>query len=91
MIGPFGRERMAATLRQHCPQMTRRRCMDKNLASFQFSDEVNKIRVVMDIYSIPQLDEIKEEIMVELRLSHYWQVNIAIRFRLSKKATLQGV
>ena len=29
--------------------------------------------VVMDIYSIPQLDEIKEEIMVELRLSHYWQ------------------
>lgn len=29
--------------------------------------------VVMDIYSIPQLDEIKEEIMVELRLSHYWE------------------
>ena len=37
---------------------------------------MNKIRVVMDIYSIPQLDEIKEEIMVELRLSHYWQVNM---------------
>ena len=51
---------------------------------------MNKIRVVMDIYSIPQLDEIKEEIMVELRLSHYWQVNLAIRFRPSKKATLQG-
>ena len=32
--------------------------------------------VVMDIYSIPQLDEIKEEIMVELRLSHYWEVNL---------------
>ena len=52
---------------------------------------MNKIRVVMDIYSIPQLDEIKEEIMVELRLSHYWQVNITIIFRPSKKATLQGV
>ena len=33
----------------------------------------------MDIYSIPQLDEIKEEIMVELRLSHYWDgVNVII-------------
>ena len=26
MICPFGRQRPAATLRQHCPQMTRRRC-----------------------------------------------------------------
>ena len=27
MIGPFGRQGAAVTLRQHCPQMTRRRCM----------------------------------------------------------------
>ena len=26
MIGPFGRQGPAATLRQHCPQMTQRRC-----------------------------------------------------------------
>ena len=26
MIVPFGRQGPAATLRQHCPQMTRRRC-----------------------------------------------------------------
>jgi len=26
----------------------------------------------MDIYSIPQLDEKKEEVMLEVRLSHYW-------------------
>ncbi len=26
----------------------------------------------MDIYSIPQLDEKLEEIMLEVRLSHYW-------------------
>ena len=26
MIGPLGRSGPAATLRQHCPQMTRRRC-----------------------------------------------------------------
>ena len=26
MIGLFGRQGLAATLRQHCPQMTRRRC-----------------------------------------------------------------
>ena len=26
MIGLFGRQGPAATLRQHCPQMTRRRC-----------------------------------------------------------------
>ena len=26
MIGSFGRQGPAATLRQHCPQMTRRRC-----------------------------------------------------------------
>ena len=26
MIGPFGRQGLAATLRQHCPQMTQRRC-----------------------------------------------------------------
>lgn len=29
-------------------------------------DEVNTIRVTMDIYSIPQLDEKKEEIMLEV-------------------------
>ena len=27
MIGPLGRLRAAAALRQHCPQMTQRRCM----------------------------------------------------------------
>ena len=27
MIGPFGRQGLAATLRQQCPQMTQRRCM----------------------------------------------------------------
>ena len=27
MIGPSGGQGPAATLRQHCPQMTRRRCM----------------------------------------------------------------
>ena len=26
MIGPFGRQGPAATLRQHCPRMTQRRC-----------------------------------------------------------------
>ena len=26
MIGPLGRQGLAATLRQHCPQMTQRRC-----------------------------------------------------------------
>ena len=26
MIGPFGRQGLVATIRQHCPQMTRRRC-----------------------------------------------------------------
>ena len=26
MIGPLGRQGPAATLRQHCPQMTQRRC-----------------------------------------------------------------
>ena len=27
MIGPFGKQGPAATLTQHCPQMTRRRCI----------------------------------------------------------------
>ena len=27
VIGPFGRQGQAATLRQHCPQMTQRRCI----------------------------------------------------------------
>ena len=29
MIGPFGRPGPAATLRQHCPQMTQRRCTEE--------------------------------------------------------------
>ncbi|TRY73123.1 hypothetical protein TCAL_12527 [Tigriopus californicus] len=35
-------------------------------------DTPNEISITMDIYSIPQLDEKKEEIMLEVRLSHYW-------------------
>ena len=31
MIGPFGRQGAAATLRRHCPQMTLRRCSHINL------------------------------------------------------------
>ena len=39
MIGPFGRQGPAATLRQHCPQLTRRRCTGSSkINGAKFSD-----------------------------------------------------
>ena len=35
MIGPFGRQGPAATFRQHCPQMTQRRCIP--VVAYHFS------------------------------------------------------
>ena len=36
MIGPFGRQGLAATLRQYCPQMTQRRCILPQWVSFEW-------------------------------------------------------
>ena len=40
MKGPFGRQGLAATLRQHCPQMSQRHCSAAshlaNFASFMY-------------------------------------------------------
>ena len=51
VIGPFGRQGPAATLRQHCPQMTQRRCTPESpshWSSVRFPDVSGAVAYILN-------------------------------------------
>ena len=46
MIGPLGRLGAAATLGQHCPQMTQRRCTKVNKENEVLNDSLGQVEVI---------------------------------------------
>ena len=48
MIGPFGRQGLAATIRQHCPQMTQRRCTPLSVDVICYSYLAQVVGVLFD-------------------------------------------
>lgn len=62
---------------------------DKHTAPPLENGQPNRIEATMDILSIPSLDEIKEQIMIEVRVTHIWKDNRLLTGNLASTVELE--